>query len=309
MAKKKKLAKIKWAVLTILLLVVLLLVAVFVYADQATKVVVEKAGTQALGVRTTLEKADLSFLGGAVKLTGLSVGNPEGYQTDHLLTVGDCGTAVDLGTVLSDTINVSTVEINKLVLTVEQKGLKSNLGEVLERISQMKGEEPSEPSEDDQPSKQVVIKKIEIVDAAAELKLLPLPGQADVIRIKLAPITLENVSGERNKAELLVTVFQKVLVALSQAVLESGAKLPGDLQSTLTGAVAGLDKSLGGVLSGMTGGAAEILKEPGKIIEGVGGELEKTAEGVGKAAEDIGKAAEGILKAPGKLLESKKEEK
>ena len=304
MSKSKAFAKIKWVIITILLLLVVFVVAVFVYAGQATKVVVEKAGTQALGVRTELEKANLSFLGGALKLNGLAVGNPEGYQTEHLLTIGTCSTAVEIGSLLSDTINVSTIEIDSIVLTIEQKGLKSNLGEILDRISQMKGEEPTEPKEPadgEAPGKQVAIQKIQITNAAVELKLLPLPGQASAVPIKLAPITLENVSSEGNKGELLVTVFRKVLVALSQAVLESGAALPGDIKSTLTSAVANLDQALGGVLSGMTGGAAEMLAEPAKVIEDLGGEL-------GKTAEDIGKGAEDLLKAPGQLFEPKEQE-
>ena len=114
----------------------------------------------------------------------------------------------------------------------------------------------------------------------AEIKLLPLPGQLDVLTVELGDITLENVSEDRNKAELTVTVIQTVLVSLADAVVKSGVQLPADLTNALT----------------------KSLEDVGNLLEdsilGIAGETEKLLEEGTKAIEGLQKGLENIIKHP-----------
>jgi len=265
--------KLKWIALTVILFIIIIIGATIVYADHLTKIAVETAGSQALGVPTTLDNANLSFLAGSVTLNNLNVANPTGYQTSSLLKMGQCSTKVNLATLLDDTIQVEIIKLENLTLTVEQKGLQSNLNEVLTNIKQITKDQKPQPK-DELPGKKIALQRIEIISPIAEIKLLPLPGQLDVITVELGDITLENVSEDRNKAELTVTVIQKVLVSLAEAVVKSGAQLPADLTNALTQSLDDVGNLLGDSILGIAGETEKLLEEGAKAIEGLQKSLE-----------------------------------
>jgi len=260
--------KLKWIALAVLLIIIIIIGGTIVYADHLVKIAVETAGSQALGVPTTLDNANISFFAGSVALENLNVANPTGYQTSHLIKMGNCSTKVKLGSLLKDTIEVEIIKLENLVLTIEQKGLQSNLNEVLKNIEQITKDQKPQPK-DELPGKKIVLQRIEIINPIAEIKLLPLPGQADVLKIELGDITLENVSQDRNKAELTVTVIQKVLVSLTEALVKSGAKLPADLTNALTKSLEDVGNLLGDSILGLAGETGKLLEEGTKAIEGL----------------------------------------
>ncbi|KPK76437.1 MAG: hypothetical protein AMJ79_06680 [Phycisphaerae bacterium SM23_30] len=278
--------KIKWLIIVLLLIVVVIIGGVLVYADRLTKLAVETAGTQALGVPTTLEKANLSILGGSVSLEGLRVDNPPGYQTEHLLNMGNGTTSVNLGSLRTDTVRVKIIRLENIALTIEQKGLESNLGEVLKNIAKLQKEKP--PPDEELSGKKLALERIEIINPIAKVKLLPVPGQVDVMEIELGDITLENISEDRNKAEMTLTVIRKILVSLAEAVVKSGADLPGGLVIALTESVQTVGQTLGEGIIGIAGETEKILQEGVKTIEGVQ------------------KGIEEIIKLPGVIFEPNK---
>ena len=281
--------KLKWILLALVLMVVIVIGGVFFYADRLTKIAVETAGSQALGVTTTLEKAKLSLLGGSVSLTGLQVDNPEGYQTDFLLKMGKGTTKVDLGSVTSDTIQVEIIRLENLEMTIEQKGLESNLGQILKNIEEYT--KTDKPKPENETGKKIAFQRIEIIKPIARVKLLPIPGQVEVIPIELGDITLENISEDRDKAELTVVVIQKIMVSLAEAVLKSGTELPGDL-------IVALGESVEAVAE-LTGEGLKVMLEGTEVILG---------EGV-KVLEEVGKGVEELIKLPGNIIKIDKKDK
>ena len=260
--------KLKWIALAVLLIIILTIGSTVIYADHLAKIAVETAGSQALGVPTTLDNANISFFAGSVTLENLNVANPTGYQTSHLIKMGNCSTKVNLGTLLEDAIEVEIIKLENLVLTIEQKGLQSNLNEVLKNIEQITKDQKPQPDED-LPGTKIVLQRIEIINPIAEIKLLPLPGQLDVLTVELGNITLENVSEDRNKAELTITIIQKVLVSLAEAVVKSGTNLPADLTNALAKSVEDVSNLLGDSILGIAGETEKLLKEGAKAIEGL----------------------------------------
>ena len=299
MKKKSKILRILGI---LLLLLIALVVAVIFYADHIIVIGVETAGTSALDSPTTLDKAKLSILGGSLTLNGLTVANPQGYQTENLVQLGECSTAVDLKSLTTDTIKVKQILLKDMVLTIEQKGTTSNLKEILDKINaQQKTKEPKKeekPEKEEAPGKKVLVERIEIVGAQARIKLLPLPGQKDALDVKLAPIILENVSQDQNQAVMLSTIIQKVLLAVAQATVQSGIELPGALVEGLKGSMDKLNSALGDAALGIAKGTEKIIKDTGKAIEDTGKAIEKT-----------GKELEGILKKSADLFKKKEEEK
>lgn len=268
-------------------LVIVGLLFVILYADRLVKVGVETAGTKALGVQTTLDSAKISLIGGSVGLKDFKVTNPEGYQTPEMLTAGELYTEVDLGTLFSDTIRVPKIKLTDIELTIEQKGLTSNVQELIDTIKAKQKPDAEKPESDDLSGKKLVVNRIEINNASARVKLLPVPGQEDVVTIKLAPIVLENVSPE-DKAATTVIIIQKVLVALVEGAVQAGGDLiPADLLNGLQGSLGQMKELVSG-----------LMDETGKQLQDAGEKLKKNVD-------DLQKTGEGLLN----ILGEKKEEK
>ncbi len=327
----------------VLLIVVGVGVGGFIYANQLIVIGVEKAGTQSLGYKTTLEEADLSILDGSLTLKGLHIANPEGFTIENLMRLEDVSTAVDLGSLRSDTIKVKTIRVYRPVITLEQKGMISNIQVVLDTLKEMQQQkEKPAPTEEEQVSqKHVLVERIEIIEPIAKLKLLPGPNVITERNVELGDIVLTNIGNQTDKGAMMSTVFQKVLLSMAGAIVKSGVDLPGNLLKGLEGSIVGVAEAVGVTLEGVIVGGESILKGAGKtlegtlkigqdilgapgnlinpdkrkkdpcepsgaqtLIEGLGGIL----EGGSKAVEGAGKGISELGKVPGKSIDATREE-
>src|ERR1043165_6006064 len=75
--------------LGVVILVIVALVVVFFSLNTIVKKGVETVGPKLTQVDMRLKAAELSPLSGNGRLTGLFVGNPQGYQTPSAIQVGD----------------------------------------------------------------------------------------------------------------------------------------------------------------------------------------------------------------------------
>ncbi len=205
-------------------------IAANLLADKAVRVAVEKAGTRALDVPVDVQHANLSILGGTLKLQDLTVANPPGYQQETLLDLERGDIRVDTGSLLSDTITIRDIKLDGMKVAIEQKGLDNNLREVLKSLR-----------EDEEISgKKLYVENLEITNISVDVKLLPIPGQADTVGFKLAPIRMTHLG--RDERLDIATLATTVLVAVATKITEQGGDvLPQDMLTDLTGA---LEKAL-----------------------------------------------------------------
>lgn len=75
----------------VVVLLVVVVVALFLFSEGILRKGIEVAGTGALGVETKLQKVDLSLLGGSFAMNGLSIGNPKGFSSPSLFSLGKGG--------------------------------------------------------------------------------------------------------------------------------------------------------------------------------------------------------------------------
>jgi hypothetical protein len=277
---KKGLVKKILSVIVIVVLAVIVLAVVLVglFGNRALKIGVETAATKALNVDVTLKDASLSILGGAVELNELVISNPEGYQHENMLELGNGNVAVNIKSLLSDTVNIKRISLDEVSLVIEQKGLTNNLQEIIDSIP--KSDEPEDPKA---PSKEknLVIDELEISDVDVSVKLLPIPGQTDTVTLKLSPIKMTNLGTDDklSMAELVV----KILGAIASGIAEQGMDLlPAEILNPLKSSI------------GKTG---ELLMETGKETldktKDLGTELLEGSKDIGKEATD---AIQGLFK-------------
>jgi len=244
----KGIAKIlKAVILVIIVLVVILIMAFYLFGERAVKIGVETAGTKALGVGVTIDSVDLSVLKGAVGINGLIVENPAGYAHKDLLELNNGRVKVRIKDLLGDTVHIEQLKLDGVNLVIEQKGLSNNLQDVLNSLPKAEKSEPS--------GKKLQIDELDITNVNVKVKLLPVPGRADTITLKLDPIRMQNLGSDNKLDTAMLT--SKVLLALAAGVTKQGVGvLPKEIVDTM-------QSTLGKTLDVGQG----VLKEGGKILE------------------------------------------
>jgi len=276
---KKRLKALRVIVLAILILIILAVVAVNLFAEHAVRVGIQTAATKTLNVGVSVSNVDLSIIGGKLALQNLLISNPPGYQHDKLLELKNAKIEVDVKSLLSDVVNIKEIKLDGVNVVLEQRGVSgSNLQDVIKAISGG----PKDKDKSETSGKKLHIDVLEISDVTVQLKLLPVPGIADTVPLKLSPIRMTNL-GYDNKLDT-AALSGRILLAIANGVAKQGVGvLPKDIVDTITSTL-------------------------GKTIDLSKGIIE-SKEGIGKeiitSTEDIGK---GITEGLKGLLKTKKEE-
>jgi hypothetical protein len=271
---KKRLRILQILLLVVVAAVVVVVVGIGLFADHAVKIGIETAATKTLSVGVTLDKADLAIMAGRLTLDNLKIANPPGYQHDKLLELKDGKIAVDIKSLLGEVVNIKEIKLDRMDVTLEQRGVSSNnLQDILESLPKSpQGQQKSEPS-----GKKLRIETLRLTNVTVNAKLLPIPGKADTITLKLAPIEMTDLGGD-NKLDT-AGLTAKVLMAVARGIAEQGAGvLPDDMLATMTST---LDKAIGLGKDVLEGG-----KDLGKGVLEQGKDLGKGVEDIGKGIGD-----------------------
>ena len=270
----------------LLVLVVLAIVAVgvaWLMIDRIAKAGVEKGGTYAMGVPTTLEDMSVSLLGGRVTMDGLNVANPAGFNSDRLMHSGRFDLEVDAGSLLGETVNVKRFELDGLELNVEQQAAGSNVGKIIENLKQLssgKTDEPAEP--EDGEGKKVKVDRIVVRNVHARFYLL----SAKPISVKVPEIVLTDVTSDNAAGVAVSQLAARIVPAIVAAVVEQGqGKVPADLLNDLDGQLDDLAAAAGER-------TARLMQQAEKDLSGA----------ATKAAGDLGREADKVSKGVGDLL-------
>ncbi len=269
-------------------LVVILVAAVVIVAlflGQIIKTGVETVGSQVAGVDMSLEKAKVNLLTGNVKLTGLVIGNPEGFKTPSAMELGKFVVDLDMASLFTDTIVVKQIHIDGPQITYE-RGLKaSNLGTLQDNLAgdKPKEEKPEEETPEkpksDKPAKKVVIEDFLFENGKINVSITALGGKK--LTVPLPPIHLENIGKESDGASI-TEVVSEVLGAITGAVGEAVAAstgAAGDLAGDAAGAVGDLAGDAAGAVGDMGGAATEAA---GDAVKGAAEGLKKLGGGLFK---------------------------
>jgi hypothetical protein len=275
--KKSIITKILVLILVVHLVVIAgVVILASVFGDRALKLGIETAATKALNVGVSVEEVSLSILGGSVELENLVINNPPGYQHEHLLELGSAKVDVDIRSLMSDTVNIKSIMFDEVSLVIEQKDLirTNNLQEILKSLGSGREDKKPTEAEDKAPGKQLHIDKLEVSNITVKVKLLPLPGRADTITLKLDPIKMTDL-GKGSKLDT-AKLTGKVLAAIAAGVAKQGADI--------------LPEDVIGPIKSVFGESGKVLIETGKgLLEGgkdVGKDVTDALKGLFKRKDD-----------------------
>lgn len=285
----------------VVLLVGVAIGAVFFYIDSIARSAVERGGTYALGVPTTLRSADVGVLTGDFALDGLKVENPEGYSSDHFMTLDHGDVAVKLSTLREEVVHLPTLNLKQIDVNLESKGNASNYAVILENLKKLESS-PTPPEE----QKKFIINKVVIQDVKVHANLLPLAGDAAVMHFPIAEIVLEDVGSETSGGMVLSDLAGVIVKAVFAAIVDKGGELlPLDVLGDLQGRLGDLE-SLSSMGIDMATNAGKAVEDVMKQAEGTVGDATKAVEGAKGAVDEAKKGIEDAVKGVGDLIPKKK---
>ena len=234
---KLSLKLLSYSFLVILILFVIVVALTLLLGNRALKIGIETAASKALNVGVSIDDVDLSIMGGKIGFQNLSINNPPGYQHDKLLELRDAQIAVNIKSLLTDSVKIKEIKLDDVNVVLEQRGVSSNnLQDVIKAISA----KPDVKGENGTAGKKLHIDNLEITNVKVKVKLLPIPGRTDTIPLKLSTIKMTNLGSDDNLSAADLSV--KILIAIANGIAKEGVGvLPEDIVNTMKST---LDKTM-----------------------------------------------------------------
>ena len=168
--------KLLIAIGALLVLLVVALAAVWILIDLIAKAAVEKGGTMAMGVPTSVKSMSIGVLGGQAKISELRVANPPGYETSHFFSLQRGQVNVTLGSLMHETVEIPYLELSGIEVNLEKKEGKANYDVILANLKKMEsgtgGDQPGQPPPEKGPGKKFIIRELVIKDVTARADLI-----------------------------------------------------------------------------------------------------------------------------------------
>jgi hypothetical protein len=222
---------IKKIFLFLVLLAVAAVAAIYFFGssvlNKGIKTGVEKYGPEVTQTPVRLDDVSLSILSGNGTLSGLYVGNPDGYKSENIFALGQIEVDVDTSSIFSDKIIINKIIIQKPEISYEKTLMSSNIKALMKNIDAFTGsaDENAPGAAEAAPaeggsSKQVVIKQLVIEDGTIFVGLM---GAGTTV--PLPRIEMNNIGEGGNKksmAEIIDLILTEVLKSIGPAIANAG---------------------------------------------------------------------------------------
>ena len=224
----KKLVKLFFRIIgTVLALVLIALVALLIFIDPIIKGVVENFGPEIAGVRFELESISVKLFRGRVEIKNLCMYNPEGFNSDYAVKLGDVAMETDIMSWIGKKKGIiREVRLRDVTVNYETpfpNVTDSNIQAILDNVQAAAGQQASAP--ESAPAEKTVEKPAEkpaepvteskTVEKSAESAPESAPAEKSVPeddgqrRFQLDKLIIENVQLAvviKNKPEIRIPI-------------------------------------------------------------------------------------------------------
>jgi hypothetical protein len=280
-------------------LAVLAAVSVFAfifYLDGIAKASIERGSTYALGVDTTIDSTRIGLVSGSMRVAGLEIANPPGFEDPRFLRVNKARLDLQTATLREPTVIVPLFAIDGVEVDLDKQRGKANYEVILDNLAKFESEEPEPaPEADAGPGKRFVIQEVVIRDLLAHVRVVERGGvpQVDLL---VPEVRLRNLGGEGQPltpGEVTNVLVKAVLASIAKA----GTGLPGGVASALSSQL------------GRLGRVSVDLPDGGRITDSAKGAVGAGADAAGDALDagadasgDALDAGKGAAKGTGKKV-------
>jgi len=273
--------KVKKLVLRLVLGVVVLLVvaviALLLMINSIAKAGVEKGGTYALGVETSLRSISISLFRGRLIMDGLNVANPDGFASKHLMSFGRFDVEMRPASLFGGTVQLTQFVLDGLDVNLEQKLTGSNVSIVLDNLKKL-GSGAAPAKQKQSPGKKVALNRVLIKNVQAHFILPSEMTKGGPITVVVPEIELTEVTSDQPGGVVVSQLVARLVPAILAAVAKKGqGVVPPDFLNGLDGQLSGLSAVAGGPTGKLMQQAqAELGKSLGVDAEKVGGQVKES---------------------------------
>jgi len=261
-------------ILSLIILVIFVVVVVWLLIDPIAKSAVQSGASVALGVKTSLKTISVRPLRGTVVMNGLTIANPEGFSSVHLMDAGRFEVEVATASLLSDTVEIRRLELDGLEVHIEQKLPFSNVAKIMKNIKSSSAEKDKDKSD----GTKVEVERVLIKNVVAYFHLPSVMGKANIVKVPVPLIELKNVSSDKTGSVAGQLVAQLFPAILSSIIKNGQGLVPAEFLNDLDSQVLDLGRSLGEETSKLIKPIGDKLKEI--PVDGAGKTLDKGAKDV-----------------------------
>lgn len=195
--------------------------------NKGIQTAVLKFGPGLTGTTVELADVDISVLGGGGALSGLVVGNPEGFSTENAFSLNKVELKLVPSSLMSDTIHIKLINIEAPEIALERANGTTNLQQIQKNIAEAtsgSGEAPVEeeapPAEEAGEPIKLIIDEFVLSDAKVTVAVM---GQNQTLTLPTLRLTdLGSAKGGVPADEIAKEVMSAVVAAVSQAVTQIG---------------------------------------------------------------------------------------
>ena len=258
----------------VVFLAVLLLVLQYALG-RIVKTTAEQVGPKILGTRVDVTNAHMRILSGLVKLDGVVVGPPEGFDA-NVFEMQNFRVDLDTASLLGgadDPIVVRDITIEGPFVTYELKGIRDNLHKLLSNLGADDEEEKPEKKEDKEAEKKggrkVVIEhflfkdaKVRVAVAGGKGAVVPLPDiELKDIGKSSGGATALDATGQILRQITIGTVVavKDVLVDLGGAAVDAVVAVGGAAADAVGTAADAVGDAVGSAASAVTGAIGSLF--------------------------------------------------
>lgn len=257
----------KWTVRIVLALVILLVICVValgLFLDTAIERGVETFGPRIAKVKVELAGVNLSLLKGSGSINGLVIGNPDGYQSPHAISVASSSMAINTGSLLSDKVVIKSIRVESPEVSLELGPGGSNLQKILSNLKA--GSKPSTPDKgqesDAASGRKLQVDEVVVTGGKIMLSAAALGGklsEAPLPEIRLTGLGAgpEGITASDLGTRILSAVMDGAIQISGDALTQAGKDT---LDNALKGATNALNKSAGEAVGKAAKGLGELLK-------------------------------------------------
>ena len=255
-------------VVVLLIIVAAALGATTYYLDSIAKKAVEFGGEKALGVPTKVNSLHISLLGGSSELGGFTIDNPQGFAQQQFMVLDKAEVAINLKSLLSDTIRISKVALSGFHMSIEQKDQLSNVRSLLKNIPQSQGSQTTSSggSSTTHSGKKFVIEKLILEDITVSAQLSALGNKVSEVTLTVPPITMTNV-GEKNGGMSMSQIIEFIVQTVVKATANNSGGLSPALAQLLKADMASLNTLKGNASQAVSQKIDQVRQEALKDVQ------------------------------------------
>ncbi len=264
--------KILIVVVLFSLAVVGIIVSVFSSLDTLIQEAVEQYGSEITKAEVRLDKVEINISSGEGSLSGLTVGNPKGFETPSAFKLRGIKVSLDTATVTRNPVIIKEVVIGFPEVTYELGSGGSNIDAIQNNVNAYMAKfGDSRKGDTDNEGARMIIEHLYVRGGTVNVSASILKGKT--LSAPLPDIHLKDI-GKKEGGATPSEVAEKLLTSFSKSTYKAVSsigigKTLDSLRKNLSGLGKGLTKDVGGAADSISNSVNEGAAAAGNKIKGL----------------------------------------